>query len=59
MLSDMLSTGAFHSRAITIGGVSAMAAKTVHPATDPLPTAMAAMHVARIQTAASAIFVYW
>ena len=58
MLSDMLSTGAFQSRAITIGGVSAMAAKTVQPAADPAPTAMAAMLVAKIQTAASAIFVY-
>jgi hypothetical protein len=59
MLSDMLSTGAFHNRAMTIGGVKAMAAKTVQPVTDPGPTATAAMLVARIQTAPSAIFVYW
>ena len=58
MLSDMLGTGSFHNRSMTMGGSRATQARTVQLNRDVTWPATPTTHMARIQTAAHAIFLY-
>ena len=58
MLSDMLGTGSFHNRSMTMGGSRATQARTVELNRDVTWPATPTTHMARIQTAAYAVFLY-
>ena len=58
MLSDMLGTGSFHNRSMTMGGSRATQTRTVQLNRDVTLAATPTTHMARTQTAAHAIFLY-
>jgi hypothetical protein len=56
MVSDMLGTGACHSRKMTAGGTADITASPAHPAMDVIPTAKPSVATERAHAAITAAF---